>query len=119
MAEDPNHPWGSGATRYHWRRDVSLIVHKVLNRWPSVTANTYVCHPWCGWADQSVDFWGIAGRGDPLVGERAEEIRRYLMSSQDCPTSVTLSSITHCGPAGAGTVGGGGTTTAGTSGTST
>lgn len=79
MSEDPRHPWGTGATRYRWKDSVERNVRRVLARWPGVTANTYVCHPWCGWADVSVDFWGAGGRGSPLVGHRAEEIRAYLM----------------------------------------
>lgn len=85
MAEDPAHPWGSGATRYRWRSDVRAIVSEVLHRWPRVTANTYVCHPWCGWADVSVDFWGPGGRGDPLLGETPAQIRRFLMAKRGRP----------------------------------
>lgn len=80
MSEDPRHPWGSGATRYNWRPDVKTVVNKVLHRFPRVTANTYVCHPWCGWTDQSVDFWGVGGRGSPLPEDTGLEIRRYLMN---------------------------------------
>lgn len=79
MSEDPNHPWGTGATRYHWRDDVRRNVRLVLAHWPHLTANTYVCHPWCGWADLSVDFWGSGGRGDPIPEKAGYEVRRFLM----------------------------------------
>jgi hypothetical protein len=85
MAEDPRHPWGSGATRYNFRPDVSAIVQQVKRTFPGVSANTYVCHPWCGWADQSVDFWGPGGRGDPLLGQRAYRLRSFLMNLQGLP----------------------------------
>ena len=85
MAEDPRHPWGSGATRYHWSSPVSANVQRVLSRWPHVTANTYVCHPWCGWADVSVDFWGSHGRGDPIPEHTGKEIRHFLMNLSGSP----------------------------------
>lgn len=79
MAEDPRHPWGSGATRYHWSPEVEAVVKKIKHRWPAVTVNTYVCHPWCGWARLSLDVWGAGGRGDPLPEHRGPEIRHFLM----------------------------------------
>jgi hypothetical protein len=85
VAEDPRHPWGTGATRYHWTPQVSANVQRVLTRYPRVTANTYVCHPWCGWADVSVDFWGNGGRGDPLPTELGENIRHFLMNLRGLP----------------------------------
>lgn len=66
MAEDPAHPWGSGATRYFWRRDVRAVVARIHAEFPHTTQNTYVCHPWCGWGPVSVDCWGAGGRGDPI-----------------------------------------------------
>lgn len=80
MAEDPNHPWGTGATRHHWTPEVRRTVQLVFSRFPGVTANTYVCHPWCGWGSFSVDYWGARGRGDALRGDRAESIRAFLMN---------------------------------------
>jgi hypothetical protein len=85
VSEDPRHPWGSGATRWRYRPDVALIVHKVENIWPHVRANTYVCHPWCGWADVSVDFWGNEGRGDALPAQLGPKIRAYLMQLPGLP----------------------------------
>lgn len=52
----------------------------MLARWPHVTANSYVCHPWCGWSRLSVDFWGPAGRGDSLPPNTGEDIRGFLMN---------------------------------------
>lgn len=57
---------GLGATRYHWVPPVRQVVTKTLNRFPSATANTYTCHPWCGWGRWSVDFWGPGGRGHAI-----------------------------------------------------
>lgn len=85
MTEDPNHPWGSGATRWLWRPEVRRRVQQVLDKWPHVTANTYVCHPWCGWARVSVDFWGAGGRGDPLPSTVGPDIRRFLMNQPRPP----------------------------------
>lgn len=80
MSEDPRHPWGTGKTTHSWTPQVRANVQRVLRIWPQVTANSYVCHPWCGWSRVSVDFWGPAGRGDPLRYETAEHIRRYLFN---------------------------------------
>lgn len=77
--EDPNHPWGTGATTHSWVPEVRANVNKVIRRWPRVTANSYVCHPWCGWSRFSIDFWGAGGRGAPLRIETAKEIRQFLM----------------------------------------
>lgn len=85
LSEDPNHPWGSGATRYHWTPEVSAVVQRVLNEFPTVTANTYVCHPWCGWAPVSVDFWGSGGRGDPIPEATGYRLRRFLMQLKGRP----------------------------------
>src|SRR3982751_4285103 len=78
MAEDPNHPWGTGATRYFWRADVRRNVQLVLARYSAASANTYVCHPWCGWGPVSVDFWGPGGRGDPLRADLGPAIGNFL-----------------------------------------
>lgn len=80
MSEDPRHPWGTGKTHYNWRPDVHEIVQLALNRYPMLTANSYTCHPWCGWGDQSVDFWGSEGRGDPAPIDASRSLRRFLMN---------------------------------------
>jgi hypothetical protein len=85
MSEDPNHPWGTGKTTHSWTPAIRSNVQLVLRRWPSVTANSYVCHPWCGWSRYSVDFWDSGGRGDALEGQRAEDIRRFLMNLDGAP----------------------------------
>jgi hypothetical protein len=85
MSEDPKHPWGSGATRYRWVPAVRRNVDRIRSRWPSVRVNTYVCHPWCGWGPWSLDVWDSGGRGDSLRGQRAEDIRRFLMNTPGGP----------------------------------
>jgi hypothetical protein len=85
VAEDPRHPWGTGATRYHWTPAVQDTIDRVRKHWPNVRPNTYVCHPWCGWASVSVDYWGLGGRGHPLHGHQAEEIRIFLMHLRGAP----------------------------------
>lgn len=60
---------GLGATRHHWVPPVRANVQAVLRTFSGVTANTYICHPWCGWGRWSVDFWGPGGRGDPISDE--------------------------------------------------
>lgn len=55
-----------GATHYTWRRDIDALVHKLLNRYPRLTANTYIDHPWPDWDYVSVDVWGPGGRGDAI-----------------------------------------------------
>jgi hypothetical protein len=68
-----------GPTRYYWVPPVKRNVHRVLERYDHVTANTYVGHPWPGWMRYSVDFWGPGGRGDAINKELGFEIRHYLM----------------------------------------
>ena len=85
MAEDPRHPWGSGATRYFWTSDVRRNVQLVLSRFSPVTANTYICHPWCGWGPWSVDFWGAGGRGAAIQEDLGLAIRAYLMGLPGSP----------------------------------
>jgi hypothetical protein len=74
-----------GATHYHWRADVSAIVQEVLARYPHVSANTYVGHPWEGWSHVSVDFWGEEGRGWPISMRTALNIRKFLMNLNHGP----------------------------------
>jgi len=85
MSEDPAHPWGSGATHYRWRPDVAIVVQRILSQFPQVTVNTYVCHPWCGWSDQSLDVWGSGGRGDPLPRDIGLASRNFLMNLSGPP----------------------------------
>jgi len=76
---------GLGATRWRWSPAVSVLVEQALSRHPSATANTYVCHPWCGWGRFSVDFWGPEGRGDPIDPETAVSIREFLLTRTGPP----------------------------------
>lgn len=86
MSEDPKHPWGTGATTHNWTPAISTTVQSVLTRWPGVTANSYVCHPWCGWSRYSVDFWGRGGRGDPIGHDTAMEIWHFLFNLNRGPS---------------------------------
>jgi hypothetical protein len=71
---------GLGKTRYKWAPEVERVVHRALIRIPSITANTYVCHPWCGWGRWSVDFWGALGRGHAIRQADAEDTLQYLFN---------------------------------------
>lgn len=83
--EDPNHPWGTGKTTHSWVPEVSANVQSTLRRFPRLTANSYVCHPWCGWSRFSVDFWGPGGRGDKVRWDDAVAARRFLMTLNHGP----------------------------------
>lgn len=76
---------GVGATRYHWDRDVRRNVHKALSRFPQASANTYTCHPYCGWGRRSVDFWDRAGRGHALDAHITELLLDFLFEMPDGP----------------------------------
>jgi hypothetical protein len=68
-----------GATHHNWRPDVHTIVRRILAENPSISANTYTDHPWPGWDEVSVDFWGPGGRGDPIDRAAGLRVRRTLM----------------------------------------
>ena len=77
---------GEGTTRHVWDEDVRRVVHRIKQRYPLVTTNTYDCHPFCGpagnrqgWARRSIDVWDSAGRGDPLPHDLARHIAKFLM----------------------------------------
>lgn len=76
---------GLGATRHHWVPAVRSQVQLVLSAFPLLTANTYVCHPWCGWGRFSVDFWGPGGRGDAAPRDLLLRSRRLLMVQPGSP----------------------------------
>lgn len=76
---------GEGETRYNWDPDVLRVVQQTLNRFPALTANTYQCHPFCGWEQRSVDFWGRAGRGDPLSPKLSQASLHYLFNLPGLP----------------------------------
>lgn len=76
---------GLGATRHKWVPAVAANVHRVLRAHPQLTANTYICHPWCGWGRFSVDFWGPGGRGDAAPFHVLESSRRLLMNLSGPP----------------------------------
>lgn len=69
-----------GRTHWNWRPDVERIVQQVLSREPRLTANTYIDHPFPGWDNVSVDFWGNEGRGYPAPEEPCRRTIRYLMN---------------------------------------
>lgn len=76
---------GLGATRHRWVPAVRSQVQLVLSSHPLLTANTYICHPWCGWGRFSVDFWGPGGRGDPAPFDTLESSRRLLLRQPGYP----------------------------------
>lgn len=69
---------GLGATTHQWDPDVAAVIQRVTSRFRAVTANSYVCHPFCGWERRSVDFWGPGGRGDSLERDLSVEILRFV-----------------------------------------
>lgn len=71
---------GLGRTTYNWDSDVERVVQLLFKRFPHVTANTYVCHPYCGWASRSVDVWGPGGRGDGLREHLSELVLDFLFT---------------------------------------
>jgi hypothetical protein len=68
-----------GATHHRWRPDIEREVHKVLRRFSTLSANTYEGHPWPGWDRFSADFWGPAGRGDPIGVDLSWSSARFLL----------------------------------------
>jgi hypothetical protein len=76
---------GLGRTLYSWRYDVERVVHEVLARYPHVSANTYVGHPFPGWSRVSVDFWGRRGRGYAIARLEGAEIVDYLWDRTQRP----------------------------------
>jgi hypothetical protein len=78
--------WGGlGATRWRWRPSVRREVARLLAAHPQARANTYICHPWCGWGRVSVDFWGPGGRGDPIDLHTGYAILRDAMYHPGAP----------------------------------
>jgi hypothetical protein len=76
---------GIGATRYRWVPAVRHEVQLVLSRFPQLRANTYICHPWCGWGRFSFDLWGEGGRGDPAPYHLLAASRRFLLNRPGPP----------------------------------
>lgn len=76
---------GLGETRHHWTPEVHREVQAVLNQFSAVTANTYVCHPWCGWGRLSVDLWGRGGRGDAIPHDLGQKALRFLFNRPGPP----------------------------------
>jgi hypothetical protein len=64
---------------------VRVEVERVLSRWPQLSANTYVDHPWPGWDGVSVDFWDKAGCGVAAVWPPLYAARHWLLSRPDGP----------------------------------
>jgi hypothetical protein len=87
--------WGGlGATRWRWRPDVRQEVQRLLRRHPLVSANTYVCHPWCGWGRVSVDFWGTGGRGDAIPLQAGWDVL-YDVMHQPGPPAIRHTIYLH------------------------
>ena len=63
---------------YRWRRDVRRVVQATLTRYPALSANTYIDHPWVGWDGVSVDFWDNRGCGWPADSDTLHRALSYL-----------------------------------------
>ena len=61
------------------------LVQLHLKRFPQLTANTYIDHPWPGWDGLSVDFWGSGGRGSAIPGHLAWPSIRFQMRQAGKP----------------------------------
>ena len=57
---------------------VRALVDNVKARW-AVSANTYVGH--AGGEENSVDFWGLGGRGDPIEKAVGSAIHAHLIQT--------------------------------------
>lgn len=75
---------------YNWRADIGRLVHRTLNRFPELSANTYIDHPWPGWDHLSVDFWSVGGCGYPIRGDAPNRARAFLFRQPGLPN------IRHC-----------------------
>jgi hypothetical protein len=76
---------GLGPTRHKWVPSVRAEVQAVLREYPQLSANTYVCHPWCGWGRWSVDFWDLAGRGVAAPFPILRDARSFLLRREGFP----------------------------------
>lgn len=74
-----------GPTHYAWRPDVRWVQNQVRSRFPSVTTNTYVGHPWPGWDGRSFDVWGPRGRGDPVDLETGHKVLAFVYNMDGAP----------------------------------
>lgn len=70
---------------YDWVPKVSRVVELTLSRYPRLSANTYVDHPWEGWDAFSVDFWAAAGCGVPAPWSVLNHARAYLFDMSGPP----------------------------------
>jgi hypothetical protein len=70
---------GIGRTLYDWDPDVDRVRHLILKRFPTVSVNTYRCHPYCGWERRSLDVWDQGGRGAPLRPLLSRHVLDYLL----------------------------------------
>jgi hypothetical protein len=71
---------GIGRTSHSWDPDVHNVVQALFSRFSSVSANTYTCHPFCGWERRSVDVWGELGRGHALDRHFSQLILDFLFT---------------------------------------
>jgi hypothetical protein len=76
---------GLGETRHKWTPEVRREVQAVLNRFSAITANTYICHPWCGWGKVSVDLWGPGGRGHAIDRHLGLAALQFLFNRPGAP----------------------------------
>lgn len=76
---------GIGKTLYTWDSDVDAVVQQVHRRFSAVRANTYTCHPFCGWERRSLDVWHRPGRGHPLSPELSQEVLAFLFNMPGLP----------------------------------
>lgn len=74
-----------GPTHWNVRPDVLEAILRALRGLDGITWNTYRDHPWAGFDDRSVDFWGVGGRGFPIAREKGRLLVARLMRDPEPP----------------------------------
>jgi len=74
-----------GPTHHNWTPALERLVLRKERQEPRARANTYEGHPWPGWDSFSIDWWGRAGRGDPIPDDVAHRILWEILENSALP----------------------------------
>jgi predicted ester cyclase len=96
LAPKPNSPYymERHPTRYQWRDDIEELIRRTYREFggpKNIHINTYLCHPesrdpYFACRDTvSFDIWGPAGRNDPIVPSRGNDIFWRLFNDLEKP----------------------------------